>query len=250
MNSAQPQFPLPTELRPPEETAALLPDLNYIRRIPILEVARSLGINHSLRGATWTSARCWRPENHKNGDRTPSLNFQTKKNKFMCSVCDKRLHSNLDLVMSFLGCKLPEAMKWFDHKYPGIPRTRIKKVHLDFRVGVGRAGVDGIESDHDLVRAGLLRLITKPNTRAVAWVLASFRDANHFAEVSYATLMYLTRIRSEHTISRALRELEAFHVFKRHLRRSRKRAGGCDTTQYEFTFYDPELIAMLQRQRE
>lgn len=204
-------------------------------------MAERLGIIPEHGGATWTRARCFRPENHKNGDRTPSLNFQTKRNKHMCFACDDRLHSNIDLVMAVKGCTLLPAIHWFDKEYPGIPRIKErKKEGLAFRVGV-----DEFRGPDDLVRAGLVPHLTFSSLR-VFTILAAFRDGRDVTEISYHTIKLRSGIASNHTVRRAIRHLEGLSLLEVHRRWSRTRAGGRDTSQYMFTFEDPDLFALLR----
>lgn len=226
----------------PEGHESRLPDLLYIKsRIPILYVAEKLGITPEHGGATWTRARCFRPENHKNGDRTPSLNFQTKRNKYMCFACDDRLHSNIDLVMAVKGCTLLQAIHWFDKEYPGIPRIKErKKEGFAFRVGV-----DEFRGPDDLVRAGLVPHLTYSSLR-VFTILAAFRDGRDVTEISYQTIKLRSGIASNHTVRRAIRHLEGLSLLEVHRRWSRTRAGGRDTSQYVFSFGDPDLFTLLR----
>jgi hypothetical protein len=219
----------------------LAPDLNYIRtRIPILEVAKELGIHASLkRGGTWTMARCFRPENHKNGDRTPSLSFQLKRNKYSCQHCDGgRLYSNVDLVMAVENLTLKQAIGWFEDHYPGIPRKRLAAITFDFR-----AGVDEFRTADDLIRAGLIPHLTYSALRVFV-VIAAFRDNNDMSQVAYETIMLRSGISSKSTVAKAIRHLEGLSIFECLRRRSRRRAGN-ETTQYAFTFDDPKLFALL-----
>lgn len=219
-----------------------LPDLIYIkRRIPILEVARELGIHVMPRGATWTAARCFRPENHKCGDSTPSLNFHTKRNKWMCFACDDRLHSNVDLVMQVEDCTLEKALEWFDEHYPGIPRIKAKKTGrntFDFR-----AGVDEFQSPDDLVKAGIVPHLTDSSLR-VFTVLAAFRDDDDVAAISYETIKARTGIKTNHTVADAVGHLERLSIMKVTRKWARGRAGR-DQNQYSFTFDDPALFDLL-----
>jgi len=231
---------------PPEQpqTGKLIPDIKYIKQhIPILAVARELGVNPESGGATWTRARCFRPENHKGGyDQTPSLNFQTKKNRYMCFACDDRLHSNIDLVMAFDRCTLPEALDWFDEHYPGIPRIKAKapktgRKSLDFR-----AGVDEFRDPDDLVRAGLLPHLTDSALRVFA-VLAAFRNGT-VSRPSYETIKQRSGIHTNHTVAAAVRHLEKLSIVDVSRTWARGRAGR-DQNQYFFTFDDRELFDLL-----
>jgi hypothetical protein len=221
-----------------------LPDFRYIKRLPIVEVARELGIHTELPGATWTRAHCFRPENHKANDRTPSLNFQVKKNKFMCFHCDERLGSTLDLVMAVEQCDQLKAGEWFDEHYPGIPRLKAKpngKNDFDYR-----AGVDEFKTPDDLVKAGMLPHLTNPALR-VFTVLAAYRDENDVASVSYETIKQKSGIGSDHTVSKGLRNLEGLSIMNvTHKGAFRSKHGGREQSQYAFTFDDPELFEILK----
>jgi len=227
------------------QTGKLLPDLNYIRRhIAILDVARELGIHpQPLGGATWTMARCFRPENHKSGDHTPSLGFLTKKNTYQCFACDDGTHSNIDLVMAVEHCTLREAGRWFDEHFPGTPRIKARpkagRNVFDFR-----AGVDEFTCGDDLVRAGIVPHLTESELKVFV-VLNAFRDGDNISSPSYATIMQRTGIRSGHTVSRALRKLEKLNVVDVKRGWARNRTGGRAQNQYAFTFGDPDLFDML-----
>jgi len=121
-----------------------IPDMKYIRQeVPINEVAQALGLR--IRGRNLT--HCWRIENHKNGDRTPSLSFH--KNRAKCFVCDLHPLSTLDLVSLHENCGLDEAAKWFrGRRYvPEIPpNTKLRRPERwrQERAGVGDAFWDSL----------------------------------------------------------------------------------------------------------
>src|SRR5262249_28282336 len=52
------------------------------------------------------------PENHKHGDRTPSVGIHERRNWVMCFVCDARTLSSIDLVMSVLQVERHAAVQW------------------------------------------------------------------------------------------------------------------------------------------
>jgi hypothetical protein len=215
-----------------------MPDLAYIKeRIQIVQVARDLGMHVGASGADWTMTRCFRPEKHKHGDRTPSLGFI--KNRYMCFACDDRTHSNVDLVMAVKECDLRQAVRWFDDRYPGIPRTKVKLLpRLSFR-----AGVDELRNPDDLVRAGLVPHLTDSSLRVFV-VLAAFRDGNDVAEVTYETIMLRSGIGSKSTVSTAIKQLVGLSILM-HRRRWSRRRHGRDSNQYIFTFDDPRLFGVL-----
>lgn len=82
-------------------------DLKAVKRAnPIENVARESDIeviNHR--------ARCFCPENHQHGDRTPSLSFDVRSNTFRCWVC-KDVHGDvINLVMMKLQLSFQDAVK-------------------------------------------------------------------------------------------------------------------------------------------
>jgi len=234
------------------ETGRLLPNFDYIRRqIPILDVARELGIHPvGLTGATWTTARCFRPENHKGGyDTNPSLNFQTKKNTYICFACDDGTHSNIDLVMTVEHCTLREAGRWFDEHFPGIPRIKARGKRTGRNVFDFRAGVDEFTCGDDLVKAGIVPHLTESELR-VFTVLNAFRDGDNISRPSYETIKQRTGIRSNHTVSRAIRQLEKLNVVDVKRGWARNRTGGREQNQYAFTFNDPDLFDLLTGRAE
>jgi len=80
-------------------------------RIPIQDVAARLGIEIVSK----RSARCFNKNNHKHGDRNPSLIFGNR-NTWNCAVCQfsfrgKSYGNNLDLVRESLGVGFKEAVQ-------------------------------------------------------------------------------------------------------------------------------------------
>lgn len=83
------------------------------KRVPILEVASSLGIN-----VVKNRARCLKPQNHSHGDRTPSMSFNIAKNSFRCWVCPDVHGSVIDLVMIARDIGFSEALSFLRAGYP------------------------------------------------------------------------------------------------------------------------------------
>src|SRR5436190_1007165 len=115
------------------------PDISWIRKnVPILGVARALGLSIRYR-----KTQCWRIENHRHGDRDPSLSFSEKHNCCKCFVCDvKGSHTNIDLVMHVLGCELGAAVQWIAERFP-VPSVKVGRpagsalvAPMPYRVGV------------------------------------------------------------------------------------------------------------------
>jgi hypothetical protein len=179
-----------------------VPDFKHIReRVPIREVASDLGL--TISGNT---IHCWRPENHQNGDRTPSVGLHVRKNTAKCFVCDSRSLSTIDLVMSVRKVELRAAVRWIAacHPIPNIPKGK----HLEskqrwperYRVGVGASRLDY------LVRMGLWASLS-PAQRSIVQVLDTFSEGDSVT-ISYRGLMRYSGIRSQSTISSAIKRFQ------------------------------------------
>ena len=79
---------------------------------PILDVLRDLGVE-TQNGRF----RCPRPENHSNGDRTPSVSVWPDRGAFKCWVCPDVSGDVIDLVRLVKGCGFREALE-----YLGAPK--------------------------------------------------------------------------------------------------------------------------------
>lgn len=116
--------------------AGRCPDFRFIReKVPIADVARDLGVE--VKSDNYR-AHCWRPENHRHGDRDPSVRFQ-KKNRNRCFMCNKHTWLNNDLVMMVLAF---DATLVVDRTARGFPVSEVSngKQMTDvlrlYRVGV------------------------------------------------------------------------------------------------------------------
>ncbi|HLM81065.1 MAG TPA: hypothetical protein VK302_10575 [Terriglobales bacterium] len=181
---------------------SLLPDLQFIREtIRVIDVARKLNLDVISR----SSARCWRGQNHKNGDRTPSLSFDARKNRVRCFVCDNHSLSNLDLVMSVRGCNVREAAEWIARNFPGVPSLPKGRhiAHRDRSNLVLRAGIESVRSA--IVRYGVFATLT-PAEQSILHVLEEF--ATTPVELSYLALARFSGIGSSATIAKALKHFQ------------------------------------------
>jgi DNA primase len=87
-------------------------DLDRLREeTPIIELAERLGLEVRRK-----QARCFNAEAHKNGDKKPSLGFDTRTNRFKCFACGVS-GSVLDLYMAVRGVDLPTAIKELGNGY-------------------------------------------------------------------------------------------------------------------------------------
>lgn len=81
--------------------------------ISITAVAQTLGIN-VVRG----KCRCFFPQRHVHGDRTPSVSFSEERGYFRCWVCDDVRGDVISLVQLVRDCSFTEALDWLMDQYP------------------------------------------------------------------------------------------------------------------------------------
>ena len=81
--------------------------------LSITSVAEALGL-HVERGRF----RCFCPQRHANGDRTPSVTISEDRGLFRCWVCDDIRGDVFDLVQQFRSCTFVEALDWLKETYP------------------------------------------------------------------------------------------------------------------------------------
>jgi hypothetical protein len=187
-----------------------LPDLQFInRKIPIIEVARALGLTFGDNG----NLHCWRPEHHQNGDRTASVGIRKTNNTVKCFGCWVGPLGPIDLVMSVLGSKNPgEAARWIAGRFkvPELPRGKhlVQPERRIFQVG--------FESDIGLlVRSGLWAQLSPP-ARSIVPVLLEFANQDpgqqtYTTQISYRALARYSGVASHRAIAGALHELRALH---------------------------------------
>ncbi|MDR1811928.1 MAG: toprim domain-containing protein [Candidatus Fibromonas sp.] len=101
----------------PEEIKELKSSLS------ITAVAKRLGLNVE-RG----HFRCFFPERHAHGDRTPSVSINEEKGYFHCFACSDVGGDVIDLVRLSLGMSFPEAIKWLKGDAPSIAREMQKSL--------------------------------------------------------------------------------------------------------------------------
>lgn len=108
-------------------------DLDRLRdNTPIVELAEKLGLEVRRH-----QARCFNAEAHKNGDKKPSLGFDTRTNRFKCFACGVS-GSVIDLYMAVKGVDLATAIKALDdgrfsntYEYKPVP-PKPKKIAGDY----------------------------------------------------------------------------------------------------------------------
>jgi hypothetical protein len=221
--------------------AATLPDLGYIRRnVPIEEVARQLGLDIIGR-----MARCWRPEKHQHGDRTPSVGLHHRKNFAKCFVCDGRALSPLDLVMAVQNVELRVALRWICARYqiPHLPKGRHIKPQQRwserYRAGTG--------SRLDLLVKSLVWASLTHSERSILAVLDAFSDAD-IVTISYRGIMRYAGVGSQSTVASALKRFENLRVLKREQRDGGDALRVCGS--YRWTLDDPGFLRLAEETRE
>lgn len=216
-------------------------DLAWIKKyVSIVNIAQELALE--VFGKTF--ARCWRTENHKNGDAHPSLRFDLRKNRARCFVCDQiGGFSNIDLVMGVLRRDFPSAVDWICERFPvpsverGSPLGRRSSWLQHYRVGVSGSELEFV------IRSGLWAEFS-PTQRAVLPVLCAFRDSDTgCTAISYRGLMRYAGVGSPASIARAIWHLQALHALRVHRCRGMGVVQGCSV--YELTLDDPQFIHLL-----
>ena len=81
--------------------------------ISITAVAQSLGVEVN-RG----KCRCFFPQRHSHGDRTPSVSVSEERGYFRCWVCDDVRGDVISLVQLLRGCSFVEALEWLKGQFP------------------------------------------------------------------------------------------------------------------------------------
>lgn len=217
------------------------PDFEYIRtKISIIALAQKLGL--SVNGYR---ARCWRTENHRNGDENPSLAFQKKMNRGMCFVCDQHTWSTIDLVMLYLDCEMRGAVSWIIERFPVplLPKgTHVAKHEAwfpRFHSGVHENAVTL------LVRSGIWSELTHAQ-RSILPLLLTFVDRDTgITEISYRGLMRYSGVGSQATISEAIRTFERMRLLQ--VARKRGELLFRSVNQYRLTVDDPEFQGLLTK---
>jgi hypothetical protein len=216
-----------------------VPDLEWAKsRIPIPDVARVLGLEICGR-----MIRCWRPDAHQYGDRTPSVGIQLRANRVKCFVCDARRLSTVDLVMSVEGLSIFEALLWLDARFdiPRVPRGK----HLAARVTSGhpfRAGVSATPLE-ELIRSGLYAEMSACEIRLLDVLLVFADPETGKARLSYAGLRRYSGIKKDSTVSKGLKRLERMYSIE--IIRGRGGNGLATCNGYRLTLEDSRLVARM-----
>jgi len=171
-----------------------IPDIRFINKISVSEVARALGLRIGSNG----NIHCWRLELHQNGDRTASVGIRKTNNTVKCFGCDVGPLGVVDLVMAVLHLENPgEAARWVAERFevpeipPGVHIVEPERHIFQF----GRESEIGL-----LVHSGLWAKLSHA-ARALVPVLLELaaRDPGKqtlSVTISYRALMRFSGIRS------------------------------------------------------
>jgi hypothetical protein len=181
-------------------------DLAYIRdQIPIAEVALKLGL--TVRGKM---IRCWHPDNHAHGDRTPSVGIWEKRNRVRCfGGCKPQMLSTIDLVMDFRSATFKEAINWITDKFE-VPICSRIQTRTRFSPLERRNGEDWpLER---FVSSGLWASLGHPAQALLPVFLTVVRTGENDVSLSYRTLQRYSGLGSPSSVRRGLDELKFIGV--------------------------------------
>lgn len=92
--------------------------------LSITAVASALGLDVN-RGR----CRCFFPQRHVHGDRTPSVSVSEERGTFRCWVCDDVRGDVITLVQIAKNCNFVEALGWLMEQYPFLVPGNARKPH-------------------------------------------------------------------------------------------------------------------------
>ena len=90
--------------------------------ISITAVAQSLGVEVSH-----GRCRCFFPQRHSHGDRTPSVSISEERGTFRCWVCDDVRGDVITLVQILKDCSFTEALGWLVEQFPFLVPVSARK---------------------------------------------------------------------------------------------------------------------------
>jgi hypothetical protein len=191
-----------------------IPDMKSInRQIPILEVARELGLAVGGRKAICPECKKKR------------LTFSVKFNCWRCWNCDAagKRKTVIDLVMLFLSVDAFNAAAWISKRWNVVSRVQVERSEnqrgLTKEVYRRMRRMPVPERD----KPNLQAIVTSPgwrdmalSARVVAMTLLALArmDANNSVKIDRKGLSCLTGITDPNTLAKANRELQAIGLFE------------------------------------
>ena len=190
-----------------------MPDMKFINsQIPILEVARALGLE--VRGRKATCPECQKRR----------LTFSVKLNCWRCWNCDPvgKRKTAIDLVMFFLNVDAYNAAAWIRKRWNVVGQVQVER--SENKHGLTKHVYRRVRSipipERD--KPSLQAVVTSPgwrdmslSARVVAMTLLALArmDANNSVTIDRKGLSYLTGITDPNTLAKANRELQAIGLF-------------------------------------
>jgi hypothetical protein len=191
-----------------------MPDMKYINHeIPILEVARELGLAVGGRKATCPECKKRR------------LTFSVKLNCWRCWNCDPvgKRKTVIDLVMFFLNVDAFNAAAWISKRWNVVNRVQVER--SENQRGLTKHVYRRVRSipipERD--KPSLQAVVTSPgwrdmslSARVVAMTLLALArmDANNSVTIDRKGLSDLTGITDPNTLAKANREVQAIGLFE------------------------------------
>jgi hypothetical protein len=186
-----------------------LPDFKYINRIPIVKLARELGMDFGDNG----KILCWHPDKHKDG-KPAFLRVLTKLNRVRCDACGSPSMSVIDMLMDIGNFDSPlTAVQCFARELSSFSVPNIPKgSHLNNpdALNVPPALKEPLAL---LVRSGVWSTLPVPVQRLIPVFLELTEWGDGVLEgtlyISNRAMMRYSGIGSFTSISQALTKLES-----------------------------------------
>jgi hypothetical protein len=191
-----------------------MPDMKYINHeIPILEVARELGL--AVRGRKATCPEC----------KKKRLTFSVKFNCWRCWNCDPagKRKTVIDLVMFFLNVDAFNAAAWIRKRWNVVGQVQVER--SENKHGLTKHVYRRVRSipipERD--KPNLQAIVTSPgwremalSARVVAMTLLALArmDEKNSVTINRKELSYLTGITDPNTLAKANREAQAIGLFE------------------------------------
>ncbi|MDR0518098.1 MAG: toprim domain-containing protein [Fibromonadaceae bacterium] len=119
--------------------------------------------------------RCFFPERHAHGDRTPSVSINEEKGYFKCFVCSEVKGDVISLVQMYFGMAFPQAINWLKGDAPSIERDMQSNPQKSF-VKKEHEKKEHHKFFKEKILFDFLRLLSPiPVNHRVAWWLANRR---------------------------------------------------------------------------
>lgn len=206
-------------------------DFKFINRIPIVDVARKIGIQVT----DDSKITCWRAVEHERG-RSAFVRV-LKSNKVVCDACDTYPMSVLEMVQDCGFDSLTEAAECVAAFYEVPRKPRGSHLNNPLAETVAPACEDPLAL---LVKSGVWSNLTVPTQRLIP-VLLTFAQleigsADHLVlQLSYGAMKTYSGIGGDNSVSKALKELVKIGWIERLEPRARGNSPIEATAQYRLT---------------